>query len=143
MVGTRGFTGEKRYLATFVFIGIKKNTFLCLVYTYFSYVTFSPKYFSWSWTYIRDIHFKGLYMICEYKFPLQKATHVPFWIQCIVDGCDEWVGTASPLSHDSGWQPKIYVKPEAAITVFELLMIGGVSPETCWAIKKKTYTFHL
>jgi hypothetical protein len=27
-------------------------------------------------------------------------------------------------------QPKTYVKPEAAITVIELLMIGGVSPET-------------
>jgi hypothetical protein len=26
---------------------------------------------------------------------------------------------------------KIYVKPEAAITVFELLMMGSVSPETC------------
>jgi len=35
------------------------------------------------------------------------------------------------LSHRSGRQPKIYVKPEAAITVFELLMMGGVSPETC------------
>ena len=31
---------------------------------------------------------------------------------------------------------KAYVKPEAAITVFELLMMGGVLPETCWAIKK-------
>ena len=40
------------------------------------------------------------------------------------------------LSHRSGRQPKTYVKPEAAITVFELLMMGGVSPETCWAIKK-------
>jgi hypothetical protein len=31
------------------------------------------------------------------------------------------------LSHRSGnRQPKIYVKPEAAITVFELLMMGGV-----------------
>jgi hypothetical protein len=29
-----------------------------------------------------------------------------------------------------------YVKPEATVTVFELLMMGGVSPETCWAIKK-------
>jgi hypothetical protein len=28
-------------------------------------------------------------------------------------------------------QPKTYVKPEAAITVFELLMMGGVSLETC------------
>ena len=35
------------------------------------------------------------------------------------------------LSHRSGWQPKTYVKPEAAITIFELLMMGGVSPETC------------
>ena len=25
---------------------------------------------------------------------------------------------------------KTYVKPEAAVTVFELLMMGGVSPET-------------
>jgi hypothetical protein len=24
-----------------------------------------------------------------------------------------------------------YVKPEAAITVFDILMMGGVSPETC------------
>jgi hypothetical protein len=31
--------------------------------------------------------------------------------------------------HCSGWQPKTYVKPEAAITVFELLMMGSVSPE--------------
>jgi hypothetical protein len=35
------------------------------------------------------------------------------------------------LSHRSGRKPKTYVKPEAAITVFELLMMGGVSPETC------------
>jgi hypothetical protein len=36
------------------------------------------------------------------------------------------------LSHRGGnRQPKTYVKPEAAITVFELQMMGGVSPETC------------
>jgi len=34
------------------------------------------------------------------------------------------------------WKPQTYVKPEAAITVFELLMMSGVSLETCWAIKK-------
>jgi len=34
-------------------------------------------------------------------------------------------------SRRSGQQPKTYVKPEAAITVFELLMMGGVWPETC------------
>jgi hypothetical protein len=36
------------------------------------------------------------------------------------------------LSHRSGnRQPKMYVKPEAAIRVFKLLMMGGVSPEKC------------
>jgi len=40
------------------------------------------------------------------------------------------------LTHHSGRQPKMNVKPEAAITVFELLTMGVVSPETCWAIKK-------
>jgi len=30
-----------------------------------------------------------------------------------------------------GRQPKTYAKPEAAIKVFELLIMGGVSPETC------------
>jgi len=28
-------------------------------------------------------------------------------------------------------QPQTYVKPEATITVFELLMMSGVSLETC------------
>jgi hypothetical protein len=36
--------------------------------------------------------------------------------------------------HDSCRQPQRYVKPEAAITVFELLMMSGVSLETCLAI---------
>jgi len=36
------------------------------------------------------------------------------------------------LGHRSGnRQPKPFVKPEAAITVFGLLMMGGLSPETC------------
>jgi len=33
--------------------------------------------------------------------------------------------------HRSGRQPNTYVKPEAAITVFELLMMGSMSLETC------------
>jgi hypothetical protein len=33
-------------------------------------------------------------------------------------------------------QPKTYLKPEAAIIVFGLLMMSGVSHETCWEIKK-------
>jgi hypothetical protein len=34
---------------------------------------------------------------------------------------------AQKLSHRSGRQPKTYVKLEAAITVFEILMMGGVA----------------
>jgi hypothetical protein len=41
-----------------------------------------------------------------------------------------------PLSHDSCQQPHAYVKPDVAITVFELLRMSGVLLETCWAIKK-------
>jgi len=33
--------------------------------------------------------------------------------------------------YDSCRQPQTYIKPEAAITVFELLMMSGVSLETC------------
>jgi hypothetical protein len=36
-----------------------------------------------------------------------------------------------PLGHGSCWQSQMYVKPEAAITVFELLIMSGVSLETC------------
>jgi len=35
------------------------------------------------------------------------------------------------LSHDSCRQLQTYVKPEAAITVFELLMMSGVLLEAC------------
>jgi hypothetical protein len=42
------------------------------------------------------------------------------------------------LSHRIGRQPKTYVKQEAAITVFELLMMGGVLPET-WCANKKLF----
>jgi hypothetical protein len=43
-----------------------------------------------------------------------------------------WLPAAAfPLSHDSRRQPQTYVKPEAAITVFEHQMMSGVSLETC------------
>jgi len=40
------------------------------------------------------------------------------------------VSAAAMARHRSGRQPKTYVKLEAAITVFALLMMGGVSPAT-------------
>jgi len=54
----------------------------------------------------------------------------PIFIEC--EDTAVWIWR----THCRGQQPKTYVKPEAAITVFELLMMGGVSSETCWAIKK-------
>jgi len=43
-----------------------------------------------------------------------------------------YVFGCQPLRWPSQWPAtKKYVKPEAAIKVFELLMMGGVSPETC------------
>jgi hypothetical protein len=39
-------------------------------------------------------------------------------------------GRRGMLSHRNGRQLQTFVKPEAAITVFELLMMGGLSPET-------------
>jgi hypothetical protein len=39
--------------------------------------------------------------------------------------------TQFPLSLDSGRHLQTYVKPEVAITVFELLMMSGVLLETC------------
>jgi len=47
-----------------------------------------------------------------------------------------WLPVAAAMAHPLQRQPKSFVKPEAAITVFGLLMMGGTSPETCSAIKK-------
>jgi hypothetical protein len=45
----------------------------------------------------------------------------------------EHVSSETPLiiNLDICRQPQTYVTPEAAITVFELLMMSGVSLETC------------
>jgi hypothetical protein len=47
-----------------------------------------------------------------------------------------WLPAAAMAQPSQRPATKKYVKPEAAITVFELLMMGGVLPGTCWAIKK-------
>jgi hypothetical protein len=46
------------------------------------------------------------------------------------------VGPARPRTqHDCHHDTK--VKPEAATAVIELLMMGGKTPETCWAVNKR------
>jgi hypothetical protein len=42
----------------------------------------------------------------------------------------EWELKQFPLSHGSCRQPQKYVKAEAAVTVFEFLMMSGLSLET-------------
>jgi hypothetical protein len=59
-----------------------------------------------------------------------KNCNCSLWFWLPATAMAEWE-LEFPLSHHSGRQPKPYVKPEAAITVFELLMMGGVLPETC------------
>jgi len=48
---------------------------------------------------------------------------------------DYWVGDRGRPDHDQHHAPK--VKPEAATTVVELLMMGVRTPETCWAVHKR------
>jgi len=59
------------------------------------------------------------------SFDLVIIFYIRLWLPAAVMA--EW----EPLSHDSCRQPQTYVNPEAAITVFELLMMSGVSLETC------------
>ena len=50
--------------------------------------------------------------------------------------CSCWTQSARPRTqHDYHHDTK--VKPEAATAVIELLMMGGKTPETCWAVNKR------
>jgi len=82
---------------------------------------------SWWWAVCRSKH-------TTQPWQLPATTNV-----CKTRGCnysfwapddERCVDRNIPLSHDSCRQPQTYVKPEAAITVFELLMMSGVSIET-------------
>jgi hypothetical protein len=42
-----------------------------------------------------------------------------------------WLRTQHNCHHDTK------IKPEAATAVIELLMLGGKTPETCWAVNKR------
>jgi len=52
--------------------------------------------------------------------------------------CSPWPYTRPwPPVADSDQRPRTCVRPGAAVTVFELLMMGGVSLDACWAINKQ------
>jgi len=59
-----------------------------------------------------------------------------WYLSLYIDNCLVCRAEWNSVSFRSCRQPQTSVTPEAAITVFELLMMGGVSLETFWAIKK-------
>jgi hypothetical protein len=61
-------------------------------------------------------------------------TFVSWWQPCCVRG---WAGQpARPWTQHHCHHDK-KVKPEAATAVTKLLMMGGETPETCWAVNKR------
>ena len=68
---------------------------------------------------------------------LRKGSAIPlyFYVLCSISAVFV-VGPARPRTlHDCHHDTK--VKPEAATAVIELLMMGGKTPETCWAVNKR------
>jgi hypothetical protein len=76
-----------------------------------------------------------MFLNCSTCFGRHIVHHQELKTVIAASGFTHVFGCRLPLrwhSHRSGnRQPKTYVKPEAAITVFEILMMEGVSPETC------------
>jgi hypothetical protein len=61
-------------------------------------------------------------------------TFVSWWQSCCVrdrTGYLAWPRTQHDYHHDTK------VKPETVTAVIELLMMGGRTPETCWAVNKR------
>jgi hypothetical protein len=61
-------------------------------------------------------------------------TFVSWWHSCYVRGRAD--RPARPRTHHV-YHHDTKVKPEAATEVTELLMMGGRTPETCWAVNKR------
>ena len=82
-----------------------------------------------------------LYMIRAFYRPSSGAQWLQ-WQPLVLpsyrgDSCAVFVvGLARPQTqHD--YHHDMKVKPEAATAVIELLMMGGKTPETCWAVNKR------
>ena len=61
-------------------------------------------------------------------------TFVSWWLVLC-----SWSGRSYPARPwtQHGYRHDTKVKPEAATAVIELLMMGGKTPETCWAVNKR------
>jgi hypothetical protein len=58
-----------------------------------------------------------------------------FYLRVVVIAVLCWWSGRPPTQH--GYHHDTRVKPEAAAAVIELLMMGGRTPETCWAVNKR------
>jgi len=56
-------------------------------------------------------------------------------VLCLWSGSPAGRPARPQTQHDNHHDTK--VKPEAATAVIELLMMGGKTPETCWALNKR------
>jgi hypothetical protein len=76
-------------------------------------------------------------MLHTLRFSLQNAVYfimLPFLVRVLFTFYIQGVlkfKCKIPFRYDNGRQPETYVNPEAANTVFELLMMSDVSLETC------------
>jgi len=61
-------------------------------------------------------------------------TFVSWWQPCCVH---DRAGRPARPRTQHGCHHDTKVKPEAATAVIELLMMGGKTPETCWAVNKR------
>jgi hypothetical protein len=70
----------------------------------------------------------------DYSGSLWFYLFVSWWQSCCVRGLAGRL-VRPRTQHDRHHDEK--VKPEAATAVIELLMMGGKTPETCWAVNKR------
>ena len=53
------------------------------------------------------------------------------------DCSGSYIYKTGPTTNTARLSPRYEVKPEATTAVAELLMMGGRTPETCWAVNKR------
>jgi hypothetical protein len=70
----------------------------------------------------------------QVAYRLRPTSFMTIWQLFILSPSYYWPAR-SRTQHDYHHDTK--VKPEAAIAVTELLMMGGKTPETCWAVNKR------
>jgi len=91
-----------------------------------------------SWRLFIAQHVSGLFppIIRSSMTPVATSgfTFVSWWQACFVR---VRAGRPSRLRTQRGYHHDKKVKPEAATAVIELLMMGGKTPETCWAVNKR------